>query len=102
MKELERYRDWHAEFASRPIKISEVDRSSGIGTVVSVCDGHKHRKLITGAYDHLVSISPCDQSCGGWREGKGEGVREIVPNLSEKWFTSNDDVDNWERVKNLM
>jgi len=101
--ELSRYRDWHAEFATQKVRVSqkELDEDLG-GHTITVCDGSKHRKLISGTCDLLVSIIPCNESCQGWQEKTGQDIREDVPNLSEKWFTSDEDVDNQKMVEALM
>ncbi|MFH1314901.1 MAG: hypothetical protein ABIH67_00715 [Candidatus Uhrbacteria bacterium] len=97
------YRDWYAEFSERPIKVSpkKLDKELGGYTIIA-CDGSKHRQLISGAYDLLVDITPCDGSCQDWQEKKGSEIREDIPNLSDKWFTSDEDTDNRKMIKVIM
>lgn len=95
MDDLKRFRVWYDDFRDQQVKISETELNKDLGgSTVTVCDGKKHRQLITGAYDRLVSISLCDQTaCSSWRKGTGLDVTEEVPNLCENWFTSDEDVD---------
>jgi len=87
------------EIFERDFKMSKEKDDPILGFTITVCDGVKHRTLSGGAYDHLVKIGPCDSSCGNWREAKGRDIADHVPNLSPRWFNSNEDVDYTEVLK---
>ena len=103
LDEQKDHRDWSRRFDDQEIKLSPVDDEEFPGgRAVTICDGTKHRTLVTGSCDLLASITPCDHGCDSWQEGKGTDVRDVVPNLSEKWFVSEEDIDRSDLVREII